>query len=138
MIEITDCRAELWLQRAEESVAPDRASFGSRSRLRRMPGVLSFILGVLIAAPGFAQASEPVTIGVSGPLTGPNAQYGAQWKRGFDLALDEINGAGGYEGRKLTYDFEDTQSDPKQTVIVAQKFIADPSIVIELGDFSST
>src|SRR5579871_464016 len=98
-------------------------------------------LGLVVAVGGVRaeQASgEPIVIGVSGPLTGPNAQYGAQWKKGFDLALDEINGAGGYEGRKLTYDFEDTQSDPKQTVIVAQKFIADPSIVIELGDFSST
>ena len=33
----------------------------------------------------FAQ-SDPVLIGVSGPLTGPNAQYGLQWKQGFDLA----------------------------------------------------
>ncbi len=32
-----------------------------------------------------AHAAEPILAGVSGPLTGPNAQYGAQWKRGFDL-----------------------------------------------------
>jgi branched-chain amino acid transport system substrate-binding protein len=74
---------------------------------------------------------------VSGPLTGPNAQYGAQWKKGFDLALDEINGAGGINGRPLQYQFEDSQSDPKQSVAVAQKFVADPRIVIELGDFAS-
>src|SRR5579872_283480 len=86
----------------------------------------------------FAQSSEPILLGVSGPLTGPNAQYGAQWKKGFDLALDEINGAGGYQGRKIVYDFEDSQSDPKQSVIVAQKFVADPKIIVELGDFSST
>jgi branched-chain amino acid transport system substrate-binding protein len=80
---------------------------------------------------------EPVYLGVSGPLTGPNAQYGAQWKQGFDLALDEINGAGGINGRPLAYIFEDTQSDPRQSVAVAQKFAADPRIVAELGDFSS-
>ena len=40
--------------------------------------------------------------------------------------------------RKLTYDFEDSQSDPKQSVIVAQKFVADPRIIVELGDFSSS
>ncbi len=34
--------------------------------------------------------------------------------------------------------FEDTQSDPKQSVVVAQKFVADPRIIVELGDFSST
>jgi branched-chain amino acid transport system substrate-binding protein len=77
-------------------------------------------------------------IGVSGPLTGDRAQYGAQWKKGFDLALEEINGAGGVGGRKLEYIFEDSQADPKQSVVIAQKFVADPRIVIELGDFSST
>lgn len=85
-----------------------------------------------------AWAAEPVVIGVSGPLTGPAAQYGAQWKKGFDLALDEINGpGGGIKGRRLVYQFEDSQSDPRQTVAIAQKFVGDPKIVVELGDFSS-
>jgi branched-chain amino acid transport system substrate-binding protein len=83
------------------------------------------------------QTGEPIYLGVSGPLTGPNAQYGAQWKQGFDLALDQINGSGGIKGRPLRYIFEDTQSDPKQTVAVAQKFVSDKRIVAELGDFSS-
>ncbi|MFN3704374.1 MAG: ABC transporter substrate-binding protein [Thermoflexales bacterium] len=85
-----------------------------------------------------APAGEPIYIGVSGPLTGPNARYGEQWKKGFDLALEEINGRGGINGRPLTYIFEDSQSDPKQSVLVAQKFVADERIIVELGDFSST
>ena len=93
--------------------------------------------GVAAPAPTGGASGEPILIGVSGPLTGPNAQYGAQWKKGFDLALDEINGQGGVNGRKLAYVFEDSQSDPKQSVAVAQKFVSDPRIVIELGDFSS-
>ena len=96
--------------------------------------VLAAAAGVSVAA---EPAGEPILLGVSGPLTGPNAQYGAQWKQGFDLALDEINGAGGIKGRPLRYVFEDTQSDPKQTVAVAQKFVADKRIVAELGDFAS-
>lgn len=83
-------------------------------------------------------STDPIYIGVSGPLTGDRAQYGAQWKKGFDLALAEINGAGGVGGRNLEYIFEDSQSDPKQSVVIAQKFVADPRIVVELGDFSST
>src|SRR5581483_3232185 len=66
---------------------------------------------------------EPIMMGVSGPLTGPNAQYGAQWKQGFDLALDEIHAAGDINGRKLVYDFQDSQSDPRQSVAIAQKFV---------------
>jgi branched-chain amino acid transport system substrate-binding protein len=80
---------------------------------------------------------EPVVIGVSGPLTGQYAQYGAQWKRGFDVALDEINGSGGINGRPLQYVFEDSQSDPRQSVAIARKFVSDPRIVAEIGDFSS-
>jgi branched-chain amino acid transport system substrate-binding protein len=70
-------------------------------------------------------------------LTGPNAQYGTQWKQGFDLALEEVNSSGGINGRKLAYSFEDSQSDPRQAVAIAQKFVSDPKIVMELGDFSS-
>ena len=90
------------------------------------------------ASTAFAQtAGEPVTIGVSGPLTGQNAQYGAQWKKGFDLALEEVN-VKGVQGRPLQYVFEDSQADPRQSVAIAQKFVSDPKIVVEVGDFSST
>ncbi|MFP3616382.1 ABC transporter substrate-binding protein, partial [Paraburkholderia sp. SIMBA_050] len=68
-------------------------------------------------------SGEPVVIGVSGPLTGQDAQYGEQWKRGFDLALDEINGSGGIHGRPLAVDFQDSRSDPRQAVAIAQKFV---------------
>ena len=88
-------------------------------------------------AAGQKAPTEPIIIGVSGPLTGQNARYGEQWKKGFDLALEEINGAGGVDGRKIEYVFEDSQSDPKQSVVVAQKFVADPRIIVEIGDFSS-
>ena len=96
-----------------------------------MPAPLSSSL------PALAQSKEPILIGVSGPLTGQYAQYGAQWKKGFDLALDEINAAGGIKGRPLQYVFEDTQSDPRQTVTIARKYVADERIVVEVGDFSS-
>jgi branched-chain amino acid transport system substrate-binding protein len=82
-------------------------------------------------------SGEPVLVGVSGPLTGQYAQYGLQWQRGFDLAVSEANETGGIGGRPLAYMFEDSQSDPRQTVALAQKFVGDPRIVMELGDFSS-
>jgi branched-chain amino acid transport system substrate-binding protein len=97
----------------------------------------AMVAGAAMSRAVFAQSSEPVLLGVSGPLTGPNAQYGAQWKQGFDLALDEIHASGGIIGRKLAYTFEDSQSDPRQSVAIAQKFVSDPRIIMELGDFSS-
>src|SRR5262249_23265721 len=83
--------------------------------------------------PVAAQASkEPVFIGVSGPLTGQYAQYGAQWRKGFDLALDEVNAGGAIKGRTLQYVFEDSQSDPRQTINIARKFVADERIAVEV------
>ncbi|WGS52707.1 ABC transporter substrate-binding protein [Paraburkholderia sp. D15] len=113
-----------------------------RAARRRLLGLAAALALSSIAGAGAVEAAtpahgEPVYFGVSGPLTGPNAQYGAQWKAGFDLALDEINRDGGIDGRPLQYVFEDSQSDPRQSVSIAQKFVSDPRILIELGDFSS-
>jgi branched-chain amino acid transport system substrate-binding protein len=94
-----------------------------------------------LALPSVARAEaptgEPIVVGVSGPLTGQYAQYGADWRRGFDLAIDTVNAAGGIAGRPLHYQFEDSQADARQAVAIAQKFVQDPRIIIELGDFSS-
>ena len=108
------------------------------NRRTLVKGSLAVMTAAATSRRSLAQSSEPILIGVSGPLTGPNAQYGVQWKQGFDLALDEIQAAGGINGRKLAYRFEDSQSDPRQSVAIAQKFVSDPAIVLELGDFSST
>ncbi|MBB3180859.1 ABC transporter substrate-binding protein [Variovorax sp. Sphag1AA] len=105
-----------------------------RQRFLRFAATLLLAPMLAIAAPA---TGEPVLFGVSGPLTGQNAQYGAQWKAGFDLALDQINADGGIHGRPLAYVFEDSQSDPRQAVGLAQKFVNDKRIRIELGDFSS-
>src|SRR3984893_17492767 len=108
------------------------------SRRTLVKGSLAAIVaGATMSRAAFAQSPAPIMLGVSGPLTGPNAQYGAQWKQGFDLALDEIHAAGDINGRKLAYSFEDSQSDPRQSVAIAQKFVSDLKIVMELGDFSS-
>ena len=106
----------------------------SRRDILRGAGLLA--AGAALSAPAFraARADDPIVIGISGPLTGPNAQYGQQWKDGFDLALADL---GDVKGRKVTYQFEDSQSDPRQSVAIAQKFAADPRIVLEMGDFSS-
>lgn len=80
---------------------------------------------------------DTIRVGVSGPVTVPSAEYGAYWKEGFDLALSEINEACGVGGKQVELVWEDSQSDPKQSVPIAQKFVADESIIAELGDFSS-
>src|SRR5580658_3178121 len=123
-----------WILGMTERMEPGMRNFDRRVLIRGSLGAI--IMGATSRA-AIAESSEPIMLGVSGPLTGPNAQYGAQWKQGFDLALDEIHASGGINGRKLVYNFEDSQSDPRQSVAIAQKFVSDPRIVMELGDFSS-
>ncbi|MGD8214985.1 ABC transporter substrate-binding protein [Aestuariimicrobium sp. Y1814] len=85
---------------------------------------------------GAADATA-IKFGVSAPRTGPLAEYGKYYEQGFAIALDVINGAGGIDGKQVELVWEDSQSDPKQSVPIAQKFVADKSIIAELGDFSS-
>lgn len=87
--------------------------------------------------PSASSGGDTVYFGVSGPVTGQNAEYGRLWKQGFDLALEKVNAEGGINGKKVDLKWEDSQSDPKQTVPIAQKFVDDSSIIAELGDFSS-
>src|SRR6266581_4545954 len=119
-----------------ERMEPHMRNISRRSLVKG--SLAAIVTGAAMSRTALAQSSDPITLGVSGPLTGPNAQYGAQWKQGFDLALDEIHAAGGINGRKLAYVFEDSQSDPRQSVAIAQKFVSDSKIVMEIGDFSST
>jgi branched-chain amino acid transport system substrate-binding protein len=73
-----------------------------------------FVLGTATCAPLAARSAEapagdPVIVGVSGPLTGQYAQYGADWKRGFDLAMSDVNAAGGIGGLVIwRSSFQDT------------------------------
>ncbi|TMH09341.1 MAG: hypothetical protein E6H79_00100 [Betaproteobacteria bacterium] len=69
----------------------------------------------LPAAPAWSQ----VTIGASAPLTGPRAQLGRYYKQGVELALTEINEAGGVLGKPLTVAFEDDQGDNPNTAMNA-------------------
>ena len=53
------------------------------------------------ASPSPARPARQIKIGVAGPLTGPNAAFGAQLKNGAEQAVDDINAAGGINGQKI-------------------------------------
>jgi len=95
---------------------------------------LGLALGFAIAAAGAANAQ--VKFGVQGPITGPNAAFGAQLKNGAEQAVADINAAGGIMGQKLSVQFGDDVSDPKQGVSVANKFAAD-GVKFVVGAFNS-
>ena len=91
----------------------------------------------LVAALAFSSAaSAQVKLGVAGPITGPNAAFGAQLVNGTQQAIDDINKAGGILGQKITLEQGDDVSDPKQGVSVANKFVGD-GVKFVVGHFNS-
>src|SRR6478735_1502923 len=81
-------------------------------------------------------ASAQIKIGVAGPITGPNAAFGAQLKNGVEQAVEDINAAGGILGQKIAVSVGDDVSDPKQGVSVANKFVGD-GVTLVVGHFNS-
>jgi branched-chain amino acid transport system substrate-binding protein len=95
---------------------------------------LSLALGVAFVLAGNANAQ--VKFGVGGPITGPNAATGAQMKNGVDQAATDLNAAGGILGQKITLEYGDDVSDPKQGVSVANKFAGD-GVKFVIGHYNS-
>ncbi|MET3891627.1 branched-chain amino acid transport system substrate-binding protein [Bosea sp. OAE506] len=94
----------------------------------------SIALGAVLAFSGVANAQ--IKLGVAGPITGPNAAFGAQLKNGTEQAVEDINAAGGVLGQKITVSVGDDVSDPKQGVSVANKFVGD-GVKWVVGHFNS-
>src|SRR3974377_2088971 len=81
-------------------------------------------------------ASAQIKMGVAGPITGPNAAFGAQLTNGTQQAVDDINKAGGILGQQITLEQGDDVSDPKQGGSGANKFVGD-GVKFVIGHFNS-
>ncbi len=95
---------------------------------------LGLALGLSVAFAGHAAAQ--IKFAVGGPITGPNAAFGAQLKNGAEQAVADINAAGGILGQKIVIQVGDDVSDPKQGVSIANKFAAD-GVKFVIGHFNS-
>jgi branched-chain amino acid transport system substrate-binding protein len=94
----------------------------------------SVAVAAMFALAGSANAQ--IKIGVAGPITGPNAAFGAQLKNGAEQAAADINAKGGVNGQKIELVFGDDVSDPKQGVSVANKMVGD-GVKFVMGHFNS-
>lgn len=67
-------------------------------------------------AAGAASGEGTFKIGGIGPVTGAAAAYGTSVKNGIDLAVKEINAAGGINGYQIEYNFQDDENDPEKSI----------------------
>ncbi|SEO16009.1 branched-chain amino acid transport system substrate-binding protein [Rhodospirillales bacterium URHD0017] len=97
-------------------------------------GVVSLTSG--LAAPAIAQ-SDPIRIGYLPALTGPSSSTGVGINRGVQLGIDEINAAGGINGRKLELIVRDTQSEPTKAVNAVAELTQRQKVGVIFGPVNS-
>ncbi len=88
------------------------------------------------AAFGSSASADDITIAVAGPMTGDLAAFGEQLRRGSEMAVKDINAAGGVMGKQLKLEVGDDQCDPKQAVQVANDLVK-KGVVFVAGHFCS-
>ncbi len=103
--------------------------------------VLALLVGAGLAAlmaPNVAVAQDSIKVGIVLPLTGDQAKFGEIEKQSFDLALEEINKAGGIKGKKLEFLVEDDTGKPDVGRSAAEKLINKDKVVMLGGGYSSS
>ncbi len=91
-------------------------------------------LAALLTTLAFAQ---PVTIGILSPLSGGAAGTGQAQREGFEIALEEINAAGGVLGQPLKLVYADTQADAKVASAAFEKLMTEDNVSFIAGGYSS-
>ncbi|MFD1561545.1 branched-chain amino acid ABC transporter substrate-binding protein [Paraburkholderia silviterrae] len=99
------------------------------------------ILGFTLAGAPCSFASSPVEvkIGFAAPLTGGQAHYGADFRSGVELAIDDMNATNPVIGGKpvrFVLDGQDDQADPRTGTTVAQKLV-DDGVAAVIGHYNS-
>lgn len=102
-----------------------------------MNRILCVVVLILALTASSAPAQEPIKLGFLYILSGRVAQFGQIAKQGAQLAIDEINNAGGINGREVKGIFEDTKADPKVTLEAAQKLVNEDRVDGLIGIISS-
>jgi len=88
--------------------------------------------------PTMVKAAEPYKIGFINHLTGDMAPYGQSLKKGTELAVDEINAAGGINGHPIEVIYEDDRGQAADAITAFTKLVETDKVPVVLGSASST
>ena len=98
--------------------------------------ILSALCLSTLSAKPKKNANE-ITVGFVGPLSGGVAVYGVEAKNGAELAVEEINAAGGINGKKIVMISEDDEGDPAKTVSAFKKLTVQNGVKLIVGSLTS-
>jgi branched-chain amino acid transport system substrate-binding protein len=108
-----------------------------REKVMKKGMILGFAGFVILSLAGLHSgvvlAAGEIVIGNASSLTGTAAQYGISTYEGLEVAMDEINAAGGVLGKKIVILKGDDSGDPRQAVNVVQKFITRDKVLVIIG-----
>lgn len=106
--------------------------------MKRMLGVMVSFLMMALVLSGCSSTSDNIKIGVNLELTGPVSVYGIPERKGMELALAQINEAGGVLGKQIEFIFYDNEYDNAKAVENAIKFATQDNVVAMLGPATSS
>ncbi len=108
--------------------------------MKKMKKVISLLLVASVAVASLTACgsakNDKFYIGGIGPVTGGAAVYGQSVKNAAELAVDEINKAGGVNGTQLSFDFQDDEADGEKAVN-AYNTLKDGGMKILMGTVTS-
>jgi branched-chain amino acid transport system substrate-binding protein len=107
------------------------------SRMKKFIVLAAALLCASMAFAGGGKDSNTVSIGAVFPLSGSVAFYGNESRDGAQLAIDEINAAGGLLGKKLALVSEDDEGNAEKSVNAFTKLATRDKVTIVLGSSTS-
>jgi branched-chain amino acid transport system substrate-binding protein len=104
--------------------------------MKRIAGLFVAFAAASMIASCSGGGNDTTPVAVVGPVTGQYASFGAQMKNGGEMAVADINAAGGVLGKKLDLQIGDDACDPKQAVAVANQMVGN-NVALVAGHYCS-
>ena len=102
--------------------------------LGRIGGIAMLVSAAMLSHTAFA--ADPIKVGAINPYSGPMGQYGTEVTRGYELAADQANAAGGVLGRKIELIRGDA-ANPQQGIATVEQLVNKDKVDLFVGTYIS-
>lgn len=106
--------------------------------MKRILPSLTVIASLLMTFACQTAGNDKVRIGVFMSLTGSTANFGISSTNGIKMAADEVNAAGGINGKQIELNVQDDRSDAQEAATIVTKFVTQDAVHAILGEVASS